>query len=67
MRKRVVKLQLHRETLRNLQAHELSVAVGGTDSVHTSCECFIATGCDCASQGPACTLPYTACLASCSC
>jgi hypothetical protein len=67
MKKRVKKLGLHRETLRHLQVHALSAAAGGTGSYPTSCECFIATGCECESQAPDCTLPPSACLASCSC
>lgn len=65
MKKRLTKLHLHRETLRNLQTTDLSrIAGGGTQ---TSCACEQATGCECDSQGAGCTLPDTACFGTCSC
>lgn len=63
MKKSVKKLSLSRETIRGLQHEDHRLVVGG--SVATSCECLVATGCDCATQGPAC-YPPTACLGSCS-
>jgi hypothetical protein len=65
MKKRVKKLGLHRETLRHLQDPSLERIVGGGTT--TSQACDQATYCECESQGPACTLPPSACLASCSC
>ncbi len=63
MKKRAHRLRLNKETLRSLQSSTLARVAGGG----TSMECFEATGCDCYSQDPACTLPRTACLATCSC
>jgi hypothetical protein len=63
MKKRVTKLSLHKETLRDLQSRELFQAAGaGTTSFR--CE---PTGCDCATQGVGCTLPPSACFGTCSC
>jgi hypothetical protein len=53
MKKRVKKLILNRETLRNLTRRE-SKAVLGAGSNDTSCRCRERTGCDCATDG--CTL-----------
>jgi hypothetical protein len=65
MRKNRRKLFLNRETLRQLGGSSLRNVAGG-DSVATSCECIIPTGCDCATQGqPDCYDP-TLCLATCS-
>ena len=61
------RLTVHRETLRLLEAPKGLAIAGGTESIHTSCECLIATGCECYTQDPACTLPYSACFGSCSC
>jgi hypothetical protein len=65
MKKQIKRLSLHSETLRHLQINSLVHAVGG--SFPTSTECIIATGCECNTQDPACTLPPTACLGTCSC
>jgi hypothetical protein len=66
MKKRIKSLSLNKETLRNLQADSLRGAVvGGNDT--TSAVCFIPTGCECNTQDPACTLPPSACLVTCSC
>lgn len=65
MKKRIQRLYLNKETLGSLQSSTLARIGGGT--AQTSMECFEATGCDCYSQDPACTLPRTACLATCSC
>ena len=63
MKKGMKRLILHRETLRNLSA--LMAVVGG--DTNTSCACEQATGCDCASQDPACTLPGSAAVGTCAC
>jgi hypothetical protein len=65
MKKQIKRLGLRSETLRHLQINSLARAVGGT--FPTSAECIIATGCECDTQGGGCTLPPTACLATCSC
>jgi hypothetical protein len=64
MKKRMKKLALHRETLRSLQGSETQEVAGGSGD--TSCQCFQATGCDCASQGGTDCYPPTACLGTCS-
>jgi hypothetical protein len=65
MKKQIKRISLHRETVRHLQIDSLAHAVGG--NFPTSAECIIATGCECNTQDPACTLPPSACLRSCSC
>ncbi len=62
MKKGVKKLNLNRETLRTLGSDLRGVA--GGDTIHTSCACDNATGCDCDTNF---CLPETACLGSCSC
>jgi hypothetical protein len=64
VKKRIQRLYLNKETLRNLQAPTLAGVAGGT--AQTSMECLIATGCECYTQDPGCTLPYTACFGTCS-
>ena len=61
MKKQLRRLSIRKETLGTL------VAGAVRPPSQTSCFCFNATGCECNSQDPACTLPATACLASCSC
>jgi hypothetical protein len=63
MKKHVKKLTLNRETLRTLGRDALKAA-GGEDTIHTSCACDNATGCECATNV---CLPDTACLGTCSC
>lgn len=63
MKKRVKKLSLHKETLRDLQGRELLQAAG---AAVTSQRCE-ATGCDCPTAGVDCTLPPSACFGTCSC
>jgi hypothetical protein len=53
MKKRLKKLTLNRETLRDL-SHRDAKAVLGAASYDTSCRCRIQTGCDCETQG--CTI-----------
>ena len=53
MKKRLKKLTLSRETLRNLSNREI-LAAQGAASYDTSCRCRIETGCDCATNG--CTI-----------
>ena len=65
MKKRVKKLGLHRETLRNLQHRQLSNGVGAADT-DTSCNCRALTGCECYTQDVGCTLPPSAAFATCS-
>ncbi|MFL6232725.1 MAG: class I lanthipeptide [Thermoanaerobaculia bacterium] len=65
MKKRIQRLYLSKETLRNLQASNLAGIAGGT--AQTSMECLQATGCECYTQDPGCTLPQTACFGTCSC
>jgi hypothetical protein len=65
MKKRLKKLGLHRETLRNLQHHQLSRGVGASD-LDTSCACHGLTGCDCYTQDAGCTTPPSAAFATCS-
>jgi hypothetical protein len=66
MRKHVKKMTLSRETLRILEGKDVRGVAGGTDTMHTSCECFIATGCECGSQGgPDCYGP-SLCTGTCS-
>jgi hypothetical protein len=64
MKKRIQRLYLSKETLGDLQGSTLAGIAGGSQ---TSMACFEPTGCDCYTQDPACTLPRTACLGSCSC
>jgi len=63
MKKNPRKLSLCRETLRALGG-DLRVAVGGVETVDTSCPCDNATACACDTVG---CYPASACLATCSC
>ena len=70
MKKRMKRLALHRETLRNLSV--LARVVGG-DPNPTSYACFEGTGCDCDTQVP-CTMASVAgdntcatCFTDCEC
>lgn len=58
MKKRLKKLILSRETLRNLSSSEALAALGA--ATNTSCRCRLETGCECETQG--CTVScYPAC------
>jgi hypothetical protein len=63
MKKNPKKLTLNRETLRTLSGDALKAA-GGVNTIHTSCACDNATGCECDTNF---CLPETACLGTCSC
>lgn len=49
MKKRLKKLTLSRETLRDLTTGE-NAAVVGANTNPTSCKCRLETGCECATQ-----------------
>lgn len=53
MKKRLKKLTLSRETLRDLSSHDAKAAHGAV-SQGTSCDCRRLSGCDCETEG--CTI-----------